>query len=160
MALAFSAVVTRFVHLEEVMPEVLGVLLGYNQAGPSGYLLRAIVNAKTRADLMEQLLQRAPNNAKLGTGYDEILVEFRALSKLRNDWVHGSWQTHETGDCYMSLKEPNGHTHAGARLVDPADLEAVAERITQLWSRVHITTMVTFGRRTRREGHSGPSFEP
>jgi hypothetical protein len=60
---------------------------------PARQIYKSIVNAKTRIDIMRNLLEHTPQNAQKGKAYDELLDEFENLNRLRNKYAHALWLT-------------------------------------------------------------------
>lgn len=143
MALAFAKAVTRFVQLENAMSRLLAVLLNDQDALTGGYVWRAIINAKTRADLMVHLLEASPHNQLLGLAYDNAISDYRRVAKARNELAHGYWKTHDSGTCYVTKQDQDGDYFNFAEPVTPEEVEAINDDILELTGRVHTLIMYT-----------------
>jgi hypothetical protein len=115
---------------------------------------KAILNPKAKADLMESLLEKSPANKALGAEFDAIISEFRSVSKIRNDYVHGLWWTSD-GDGSLWLAKPKDDDHGltlfAASKEDPDLIAAATERIKQLERRCILTSVVVLeARRAER----------
>lgn len=99
-------VATEWPFLEEAMADIFRELMGsLPMQVPYRQILREIVSARTRIELMRSLLENHPLNMAKGLEYDKIIDEFASLNKIRNSYVHGLWTTHESGKIHLSSAE-------------------------------------------------------
>lgn len=121
------------------MELVLDRLLGVKNR-VAGHISRTILSPAARIDLMRALLERAPQNSGRPTYFDEIIAEFQAVTKLRNQYAHGKWETcDQTGDLY--LVRPNDDPYMLGTLVaekfDLSEMQETKRRIFDLMMRVY-----------------------
>jgi hypothetical protein len=137
-AALFAALVTEFTYLEKAMDRVFSRLVGTDDQTAS-QLCQKIMSASARVQVMRALLHHSKRNADKGDVYDELIDEFEAVSFLRNQYVHGLWETADDGELY--LVRPRDDPYAlGALVAKRFDIEEMAgarARILGLWSRVH-----------------------
>lgn len=130
---AFAEVVTDFVHLEERMASVLASLMGASDKISSNFVLQSITSPVARVKVMERLLQDAHINEEKPGVYDDILVEFSAISSQRNRYVHGRWWTStETGEAVLDSTLDLNDPLRDARVVPLEEIESLSKRITDL----------------------------
>jgi len=162
-SLALAAIVSGFPHLEGMMGHLLAVLLGLDdtEIDTAGYVLRAIKSPSGRTDIMKDLLELSPRNVGLGPEYDEILKEFRAVSRLRNEYVHGLWFTHNEGtEILLAIRDEHGWGLLAAAPVKIEDMELVSVRIWNLYFKVFKTTLPEFQKRRPAPESHLPSEVP
>lgn len=137
-AAVFAAVVSEFVHLEQAMEFVMSRLLG-TENNAAGHVCRSIFSPNLRVGIMRALLERAPHNADKPDAYDEIITEFKEVSELRNDYVHGRWETDDNGHLYLvrPAKDPYGLGMLVSEKFEMSEMEDVRRRIMDLWSRIY-----------------------
>jgi hypothetical protein len=131
--------VSEFVFLEQAMETVLSRLIGADNNAAS-HISKTILAPAVRVDIMRALLENAPHNKDKSSVYDEIITEFSAVASLRNQFVHGKWETSEiTGDLY--LVRPKDDPYALGSLVgekfDLAEMQSTRKRIIDLWTRIY-----------------------
>ena len=134
IATLLSRILVLWPHLEDLMVGVFDRLVGTK---PENYengslLFYAIVNQKTRIDLMRRLLQRGRSNRNRSSTYDDIIDEFQRLNDLRNRYIHGRWWTHQDGDTYLQVDNSEQPTHVGYRKVTVKELEDFCARCGSL----------------------------
>ena len=135
-AIALANLVVAFEHCEAQMYGVLGRLLNV-PPHIAGYVLRSIGTHYGRATLMEQLLQKAPQNAHRSEAFDEIISEFKSIGSARNKYVHGRWWTNrDTGDTYLAEHEDELPQFFAPRVVKDGEIDACTSRIHALMARV------------------------
>lgn len=86
-------IVSRWVHLEELMIRFMALLLGNTERPPARQIFRSVANNRARIEIMRSLLEESPSNKDKGPEYDAIISEFEAIGKERNKYVHGLWWT-------------------------------------------------------------------
>jgi len=96
----------------------------------------SIVNARTRIDIMKNALERNPRNISKDREYDDILDKFGALSKRRNDYIHGLWMTHESGDVYVVIDSKEEYFLNGARKIGAEELKECIKNMNELQSKI------------------------
>jgi hypothetical protein len=90
--LQFALMVSEFTHLEADLERFAARVLGTDEITAS-HIMRAIVAAKTRLDLLQNVLERSRRNVGKPVAFDEIIADFRRLNAARNSFVHASYQT-------------------------------------------------------------------
>jgi hypothetical protein len=97
-----GVIVSSWPHVEENMMQVFSELLSVGVLPlPVRQLYKSIVNARTRIDIMRNLLA-SPHNSTKDSEYDDLIREFEKLNKLRNTYLHGLWSTYEDGSVYIA----------------------------------------------------------
>ena len=111
-------------HLENEMISVFGELLGVarDDSWTPRLAFTAIINQKTRIDVMRELLERSPHNTGKSDEYDFFIDEFKKLNDLRNKYVHGRWWTHDSGDIYLQSDNSESFAQAEYRKVTVKEL--------------------------------------
>lgn len=100
---AIGVIASTWPHIEDQMLQIFSTLLNVERSDtPVKQLYYSIVSARTRIEIMKNMLQNSWHNLKKGEEYDELLKEFSSLNALRNKYVHGLWVTHENGDTYLT----------------------------------------------------------
>jgi len=90
---------------------------------------------------MKSLLESAPQNAERDREYDDIINEFAALSNQRNKYVHGLWSTATDdtgtpGKVQFSPAKADASAHLTARTVTKDEIEAIINRMGDLFKRI------------------------
>lgn len=134
-------IVAAWVHLEEGIIDFLALLLGQSNRNAADPIFRSIMAPRVRIDMMRRLLQASPINKDRGPEYDEILDEYEALNRLRNDYVHGHWFTGlKSGG--MSLSPPSADSipmrFLTRRVVTVPQIANVRDRIQRLYTQILI----------------------
>jgi hypothetical protein len=130
----FTLLVTEFTHLEYRMEYILAILMESDREVAS-HVMRSIINAKAKRDLMTALLSRARHNADKPEDFDEIIDDFNAVSKIRNDLVHARWQTDiANGDVYVIFpnKDPMILDQSAYAEFDISIMTSARDRIHEL----------------------------
>lgn len=97
----FALLVSEFTHLEYRMEMILARLIDTTQWTAS-LILRSILSAQARINLMKGLLERGRQNTEKSLAFDEIIAEFSEINKTRNIYVHARWLTDiKTGQLYI-----------------------------------------------------------
>jgi hypothetical protein len=97
-------------------------------------------NPNIRHDILRDLLEMSPNNARLGDEYDELLSEYSALRTARNDYAHGLWFTRSRdGEVFLSKGDDHGFGYFMAKPEPITNLVKVRDRILALESKVRKT---------------------
>lgn len=125
-------IVAQWTHLEDSMIDVLAVLLGEQGQAAAQETFRAINSSQARLKVMRTLLEGSPINSHRSAAYDEILDEFDALTKLRNQYVHGLWWTEHLTARRSDPVPPHYGRPEHSRPVTPEQMEAVLTRIARL----------------------------
>ena len=99
-------------------------------------LFTTVVNQKIRIDLMRELLERSRHNRGKGPEFDRVLDEFKKLNSLRNEYVHGRWWTHESGETYLQSDNSVLSSHARYRKVNKRELHAFLVRLSALSAKI------------------------
>jgi hypothetical protein len=146
MAIKFAALVTEFVYLERAMEVVFSRLLGTDNLTAT-QLCQKVISPTTRVQMMRTLLHHGRQNATKSSVYDEIIDEFQAVSLLRNQYVHGLWETADDGRIY--LVRPRDDPYALGTLVakrfDPDEMAGTRMRIIELMQRIYRDIPVSEG---------------
>jgi hypothetical protein len=136
---ALAQIVADFEHLEFQMPAVLQALLQTPWSDAAGYVYRSIRGPSIKINLMQHLLHVAPHNVDTPEFIDEILWEYGAIRKARNEYVHGLWTTHLDDNSVYLARFPEHGEWMERYESEPEPLEALgalAERIGRLKVRV------------------------
>jgi len=141
IAAVLGMLVSEYVHLENAMARVLAALLGVADPNLAGYVMRSIRSPRGRIDMMRDLLEKAPRNQLMPDDYDKAIDEFQSLTSARNNFVHGEWHTHQSGEAFVAIFDEHGWGMLTARPVAKEELEAVRKRIGQ---HHHFVTMLYF----------------
>jgi hypothetical protein len=150
---AFGFLVSYWWHVEETMTHVLEDLLEgkrndtYSTNSPARRIFRSIVSEDARIKLMWALLEGSPHNAEMPPIYDEILHEFKALNRIRNDLVHGYWFTDAATGAVRHRSSTN----------DPIDAIQPKE-ITETYLHSIISRMSALHRKASLRGGESISF--
>jgi hypothetical protein len=138
MAIVFAALVTEFTYVERAMDRVFSRLLG-TDVQTASQLCQRILSASARAQMMKTLLHHSRHNAEKGPVYDEIIAEFEAVSALRNQYVHGLWETDDDGELYVvkPREDPYALGTLVAKRFDRQEMIATRKRVLDLWVRIH-----------------------
>jgi hypothetical protein len=103
-AQVLGEIVAYWSEIEEAMILVLAILLGNANIhqSPARQVFRSLTSEQVRLKVMRSLLHEAPINQDKDEIFDEIIDEFEALNKLRNNYVHGLWATHRSGRVFIA----------------------------------------------------------
>lgn len=127
-----GCIITHWTHLEEAMIQVMSSLLG-EVPGPGRQVFRAIISEHARVKVMTALLEQAAINRSKGRWYDDVIAEFDSLRKIRNNFTHGLWWTHEHGEVFFAEpKIEEGGYFNPQRKVSLSELEDANDRIIGL----------------------------
>lgn len=135
----FAALMSEFVFLEQAMEFVLDRLL-HTKQNVAGHISRTILSPATRVEMMRALLENAPHNSTKPDCYDEIIREFKEISRLRNHYAHGKWETDdENGELYLVRPKEDPYMLGSlvAEKFDLAEMQDVRARIITLWMKVY-----------------------
>jgi hypothetical protein len=134
----FALLVSEFTHLEFAMERILGVLLRVDDA-TAAHVMRSIVSAKARIEMMQAVLERARHTATYPKEFDEILVEFSGINRERNHLVHARWYTDtNTGTVYIIRPndDPLLLDMQAMTEIKESDLKVIRDRIIELWKKI------------------------
>ena len=136
-AITFAALVTEFSYLEKVMERVFAQLLGTDEQTVK-HLSKKIFSVSANIQMMRSLLHHAPRNSEKAAIFDELIDEFEAVSKLRNEYVHGLWEVTDDGEIYFVRpnSDPYGLENLVSKRFDLMEIEQARKRILDLWSKV------------------------
>jgi hypothetical protein len=95
-ATIFGQILATWVHVEDMMIEVLKDLIGGTSA-PARQIFHSMTSNTARKKIMLACLQRSQLNAKKADIYEDIIKRFADLNDTRNTFIHGLWYTHESG---------------------------------------------------------------
>jgi len=126
--------IAAFNNLDEVMEHFAAVIIGCD-VDVATHIMRSVISAKARTDLLTAALERGAKNAQRPESYDEIIEEFKAINSFRNDIAHAKYQTNlETAD--VSWVRPKADPlllrHAAFEAFNPNDILAIAVRMRAL----------------------------
>ena len=121
-ALLFGQTVATWVHVEDLMIQVLQDLLG-SRSAPARQIFHSVVSNKARQSLMLACLQRSKINIHKTDLYEEIISQFSNLNAQRNSFLHGLWYTHDSGCVFLSESAVNDFHYIDAREVRIEELE-------------------------------------
>lgn len=139
VAIEFALLVSEFTHLEYAMERVMARLLG-TVDNTASHVMRSIVSAKARVDLMKLLLERSRLNAAKPDSFDAIIDEFWNINQARNRYVHARYQTNDgTGQVYVIFpnKDPLVVDDAAMKEFNLPEMASVRLRISKLWSQIY-----------------------
>lgn len=125
-----GTVITTMPFLEECMVSLFSELTGIDDLGSARLVFRSIVNQKTRVDIMEALLTKAPQHINKASDFDAWLDEFKAISNVRNKYAHGLWFTSKDKKRFYLQESTNTY----AAFDDPREITAV--EVTQVVQRM------------------------
>jgi hypothetical protein len=137
---AFGHMASLWPHIEDRMIDVLTELLGGNAELPSRQIFRSIVSAQARIKVMRSLLQRVELNDRKDQIYDEVINEFAVLNDQRNTFLHGLWQTHQSGRVFFVEESIDDISFFHAREVELQEIETLIQRMNKLEDRVRDLT--------------------
>lgn len=156
-AIVFAALVTEFTYVERAMERVFCRLLGTDDQTAS-QLCHKIMSASALVQMMRTLLHHSRHNATKSPVYDDIISEFEAVNRLRNQYVHGLWECGDNGEIYVV--RPGADPYALGNLVakrfDRTEMAATRKRILDLWTRIHREIAVEAERETAIEIDGAP----
>lgn len=160
-AIRFAMIVSEFEHLEDAMAAMMALLMGSPDKHSAGYILRAIRSPSARREVMTTLLQQAPHNQHLGPEYDDHLAEYTALSRARNDYVHGLWYTDEDdGSVRLARKNEHGLSFLLAAPEPIENLDNILGRIRSLRIKVYLAWSSAQRQKKRRKARTRPTAKP
>ena len=145
LAAAFGWMISYWPHLEQKMIEFFEELLTGRQSNldsgliwSSREIFRSITSQGMRIDIMKGLLHRTPHNAGKGDIYDEIIDEFEALNKIRNEYVHGLWRWSDSENkLYLTThKSADLVQNSESRAIDINTLHSDFDRMRSLWAKL------------------------
>lgn len=136
---ALGEAASRWAHLEDNMIYLMGFLLGPDRTLPARLIYRTFSGPSYRIRLMQTLLQETVHNKEKGPEYDWMIEEFGKLSTLRNDYIHGLWWTHESGQTYLQAESDRDYSFLKAELTTAMDLKRFSARIAYLQMRIFDT---------------------
>ncbi len=137
-AIQFALMVTEFTHLEHRMEDLAASIFA-TERGTASHIMRSIVSAKARIEVVKAVLERARHNSDKPQEIDEIIDEFWALNRIRNTYVHAQYQTNEdTGEVtwIRPQSDPTLLDDAAYEPFDPAQLEQARNRISGLFLKI------------------------
>lgn len=102
IALEVMNVIAALPHIDETMIDLMALLMEADSL-TARQVFYSLTSENVRAKVMLSLLQKASINAKKGQEYDDFIALFLEIVSFRNDYAHGLWWTHESGDVYWSL---------------------------------------------------------
>jgi hypothetical protein len=140
-AKAVGNVIVLWAHLEEAMLYVLEALLSDSFGQASRQIFRSVNSTQARIDIMQSLLESSPANENKGPQFDEIINEFKSLTKERNNCAHGLWFSHEDGQHVRRADPADPSFPSPFMLAQPVSLpqvEHVVKRIADLTYRVSL----------------------
>jgi hypothetical protein len=82
------------------------------------------------------VLEKSAINRTKTTEYDEIITEFESLNGKRNTYVHGLWDTHESGRAFLSEPSLHDFYFYKRREVPIQELQNVVIRMRNLARRI------------------------
>lgn len=137
-AALFGETIATWVHVEDMMIQILQDLLG-NKSAPARQIFHSVLANSARKKLMLACLQKAKINAKKTDLYEIIITQFSKLNDLRNTYLHGLWYTHESGRVFLSESAMDDFHYMDSREVDIDELHAMQKAIRRLtnaiWTR-------------------------
>ena len=117
-------------HVEEQMIGFFNDLIGTeNSMETARQIFRAIINQKTRIDVMRTLLTHGRHNKNKDQNYDHILDEFDKTNRMRNNYIHGLWWSHEDGHTYLQSPSVDEMGERQARRVTVKELDNYIKRL-------------------------------
>ncbi|MEZ0242906.1 MAG: hypothetical protein ACAH11_05985 [Sphingomonas sp.] len=130
----FALLVTEFTQLEYFMERFAARVLGTDDE-TAAHVMRSIVSAKAKIDLLEATLERSRRNQGKPGEFDLVIDEFAALNKIRNDYVHARYMTNDmTGE--VSWVRPKADPllldHSAYEPFDITKLKAARKRMVEL----------------------------
>lgn len=143
VAEAFGQVISYWWHVEEQFLHLLDDLLTGQKAAQyttelnARLIFRTLISQKSRIEIMKSLLETMPHNADKPAIYDELIGEFSALNAIRNNYVHGMWQT-SLADMKVYLKRSGSIHEVFERPTEVTreDLLVVLTRMQKLFERI------------------------
>lgn len=127
----FGQTIATWVHVEDMMIQVLQDLLGSKNA-PARQIFHSVRANSARKKLMLACLQKAQINAKKSDLYEIIISQFSALTDLRNTYLHGLWYTHESGRVFLSESAMDDFHYVDAREIPIDELHIMNKAISTL----------------------------
>ena len=118
--------------VEDAMIDVFEDLIGGPRGVPSRLIFKSLINPQTWIKVLTTLLQRAPINAKKSEVYDEVIREFTALNKVRNDYLHGLWETREDNTTVVATLSLDDDYFLDQRTVAFAEVKSIFDRMQSL----------------------------
>jgi hypothetical protein len=121
-AALFGQTIATWVHVEDLMIQVLQDLLG-SKSAPARQIFHSIISNRARKMLMLACLQKARINIRKTDLYENMISQFSAINATRNTFLHGLWYTHESGRIFLSESAVNDFHYTDAREVKIEELE-------------------------------------
>jgi hypothetical protein len=133
-----GVIVTQWAWLEEFMIRFMSLLLNDpSNFSPARQIFRSVNSTQGRITIMRSLLEESAANKDKGPLYDEMIDEFEALTKERNNYVHGLWWTEGDGSVTRADASTNAFdSFNSGRPVSLKQAQHVAQRISALAGRV------------------------
>jgi hypothetical protein len=138
-AAALGDLTAYWSHIEEAMIFFFELLLGHNPsvASPARQIYRSITAPNARIKVLRAVLEKSEINRTKTAEYDEIISEFDSLNSKRNTYVHGLWETHESGKAFLSAPGSDDFYFYKRREVPIQELQNVVIRIRNLARRIN-----------------------
>jgi hypothetical protein len=131
-AAKFGEMASLWPHIEDRMIDILTELLGGYSSIPAHEIFRSIISVQARINVMRALLHRTELNDNKDQIYDEVIDEFNALNTLRNKYVHGLWQTNESGKIFFVEPSIDQKSVFESREMPVSEIEALIDRMNAL----------------------------
>ena len=138
-ALEFTLLVTEFTHLEHTMERVLSLIMKSDEM-TAAHVMRSIVSANARIQLMRNLLERARHNSDKTSEYDEIIEEYSKINTNRNEFVHARWYTNIQSGKIFIIKRSDDKLIvdiAAKKEFDVKEFKSVRTRILNLTNKIY-----------------------
>jgi hypothetical protein len=131
----FALLITEFTHLEFGMERFLAALLRVDEI-TAAHVMRSIVSAKARIDMMRAVLERARHTSAMPAQFDEIINEFSSINKARNGLVHARWYTDSVAGVVYIIRPNDDPMLVGMPAMEEFDISqlvALRNRMAGLW---------------------------
>jgi hypothetical protein len=136
-ALLLGQIASYWVLVEEKMIEILRDLLGGGKEVPARQIFRSMVSNDARRKLLLTLLEQAPINRDKDGFYDDVIEKFQRLSRRRNTYIHGLWQTYQDNrTAYLSARSTDEFHFIDIRKVPVSELEATVRDMDALYRQI------------------------
>jgi hypothetical protein len=139
--LRLGAIAVRWPHIEEAMISLFADLIGGDDATLTARQLSVpIFSVHRRLMLMKSMLENGRRNRDKQKEYDMLLEELEASNNLRNDYIHGVWNTHDSGKVFLHPPNVRMFPVTEAREVTTAELDQFIARLGRLAVAVRFIT--------------------
>ena len=88
---------------------------------------------------MTTLLEHSRQNRNKGRGYDDILKLFGKANDTRNEYLHGLWYTHESGETFLQKPTVDQMGLGPMKPVTAKAMDTYIKQLMQLQTLVYLT---------------------